>query len=96
MILIGEYWVFYGIKAMSFRGAAKVSNDISALKVFKDFRDLPRKARFRTFKIMNKIRQGSSLFTLFNIKIAKDIKILELSKNSVTFVKNGAGVVRPE
>lgn len=93
MNLIGEYWGFYGIKAMSFRGVAKVSND---LKVFKDFRDLPRKGRFRTFKIMNKIRQGSSLFMLFNIKTAKDIKILELSKNSVTFVKNGAGVVRPE
>ena len=96
MNLIGEYWGFYGIKAMSFRGVAKVSNDLRNLKVFKDFRDLPRKGRFRTFKIMNKIRQGSSLFMLFNIKTAKDIKILELSKNSVTFVKNGAGVVRPE
>ena len=96
MNLIGEYWGFYGIKAMSFRGVAKVSNDLRDLKVFKDFRDFPRIGRFRTFKIMNKIRQGSSLFMLFNIKTAKDIKILELSKNSVTFVKNVAGVVRPE
>ena len=67
MNLIGEYWGFYGIKAMSFRGVAKVSNDLRDLKVFKDFRDLPRKGRFRTFKIMNKIRQGSSLFMLFNL-----------------------------
>lgn len=54
MNLIGEYWGFYGIKAMSFRGVAKVSNDLRDLKVFKDFRDLPRKGRFRTFKIMIK------------------------------------------
>ena len=33
MNLIGEYWGFYGIKAMSFRGVAKVSNDLRDLEV---------------------------------------------------------------